>query len=66
MSNALLNFLKKNIKSKKSKKETDAEKGKRLRKGTLDYAATKGGPIGGIARQRKKQDKALKDIMDSM
>ena len=70
MSNALLNFLKKSITStptkKKKKKETEVEKGKRLRKGALDYASTKAGPIGGIARQRKKHDDALKDIMDSM
>ena len=48
----------------KNKKKNVAQ-GKKIRKNTLDYAATKGGPIGNIARARKKKDALLDKIMEN-
>ena len=59
----ILNWAKKS--NAKNKKKSVA-KGKQLRKSTLNRAATKAGPMGNIARKRKKHDAALKEIMDSM
>ena len=57
----ILNWTKGTVDSKKMSK-----RGRKIRKKTTDYAAKRGGPIGDIARQRKKHDKALEDIMKGM
>ena len=59
MSNALLNFLKKYSGPKKKPKKVDRQKIQKT-------IAKSGTPIGRIAKERLKHDKALKDIMDSI
>ena len=56
----ILNWAKDSV--AKSRKKSVA-KGKKIRKNTLDYVSTKQGPLGNIARARKKRDAALKEIM---
>ena len=45
-------------------RKKDTTRGKKIRKNVTDYAATKQGPIGNIARARKERDRKLKEIME--